>query len=534
LQPQEYLSFKVEKLKRIAASKKNSFDQYANDPVRFGAEVLGESFTDDIVAVMESVRDVPVTLAKSANGTGKTHAAARIAAWFYSAYDDAQVYTAAAPPENNLRNLLWGEMGSVADNHPEVFAGHTVKSLHIARSSQSFITGVTIPSSGTPAQREARFSGKHAPHILFIVDEGDAVPDEVYSGIESCMSGGFARLLVLFNPRHESGPLYRKERDGQANVIELSAFSHPNVVTGEEVFPGAVDREKTVRRICEWSRPLGPEERPNNECFLVPSFLEGHVATSLDGNRKYPPLPGGWRKITTPAMSYMVLAQYPAQSETQLISQSDIDAARSRWDAYVAQHGEVPPVGVQPIMGLDVAEFGVDANVAAFRYGGFVARMIPWSGVDTIATGARAIELYKQHNAQAAKVDGTGVGAGVAPQMSLSKCEATSVKVASSPTVRTDMGEFTHMRDQLWWAMREWLRTDTGAMIPPDEQLIEELRTPTYEIKTGKIKVMDKDTMKTLLKRSPDRAEALMLTFYGGGDAEVASLADIYNKIRQQ
>jgi hypothetical protein len=51
-------------------------------------------------------------------------------------------------------------------------------------------------------------------------------------------------------------------------------------------------------------------------------------------------------------------------------------------------------------------------------------------------------------------------------------------------------------------------------MLPPDEQLIEELQTPTYDVKTGKIRVMDKATMRELLKRSPDRAESLILTFY--------------------
>ena len=75
--------------------------------------------------------------------------------------------------------------------------------------------------SGTEAQREAKFSGKHAPYLLFILDEGDAIPDEVYRGIESCMSGGHARLLIMFNPRAEVGEAYRMERDGRANVIKL-------------------------------------------------------------------------------------------------------------------------------------------------------------------------------------------------------------------------------------------------------------------------------------------------------------------------
>jgi hypothetical protein len=47
-----------------------------------------------------------------------------------------------------------------------------------------------------------------------------------------------------------------------------------------------------------------------------------------------------------------------------------------------------------------------------------------------------------------------------------------------------------------------------------DEQLIEELQTATYEVKIGKIRIIDKATMRELLKRSPDRADALCLTFY--------------------
>jgi hypothetical protein len=73
------------------------------------------------------------------------------------------------------------------------------------------------------------------------------------------------------------------------------------------------------------------------------------------------------------------------------------------------------------------------------------------------------------------------------------------------------------LRDQLWWACREWLRTDPGAMLPPDELLIEELQTPTYEVDRGKIRVMKKDTMREVLKRSPDRADSLCLTFHSGG-----------------
>ena len=92
-------------------------------------------------------------------------------------------------------------------------------------------------------------------------------------------------------------------------------------------------------------------------------------------------------------------------------------------------------------------------------------------------------------------------------------CAAYPVKVASSPTQKTEQGEFCILRDQLWWSCREWLRIDPGAMLPPDELLIEELQTPTYEVDRGRIRIMKKATMREVLKRSPDRADALCLTF---------------------
>jgi hypothetical protein len=490
--------------------------RYQQDPVGFGEHVLNESFTPSVKELMESVRDNPVTVAVSANATGKTHAAARIAVWFYKTFKDCQVYTGAAPPESNLKKLLWGEIGWIAEKHPGLFKTDQITSLHITRSAQSFISGVTIPASGTESQQEAKFSGKHAPHLLFIIDEGDAVPDEVYRGIESCMSGGYARLLVMFNPRSETGEAYRMVRDGRANVVKLCAFDHPNVIQGADVIPGAVTREVTVRRINEWCRPMAVGETVGGDCFNLPGFLEGCTAMSQAG-REYPPLKPGWYKITQPAFSYMVLGQYPAQGTQQLISKEWTSRARSRWDAYTAEHGDTQPKGTQAVMGLDVGEFGTDANVGCFRHGGFVEQLIAWSGVDPITTGDRAVAEYEERSVFYANVDATGVGAGVAPHMTRAGCSANSVKVASKPTEETELGEFGILRDQLWWACREWLRTDPGAMLPADEQLLEELHAPTYEVKNGKIKVMDKPTMREVLKRSPDRADALCLTFYQPG-----------------
>lgn len=497
------------------AAANRDYRSYRTDPHGFATDVFGEKFTDDVRAVMESVRDNPVTIARSANAVGKSHAAARIAIWFYKAFPDSHVYTAAAPPERNLRRILWGEIYNLTRKHPEVFSGDRVTAgMQVEDGPQHFITGLTIPMAGTAEQREAKFSGKHAPNMLFIVDEGDAVPNEVYKGIESCMSGGNAHLLIMFNPRGRAGPVYQMEKQRAANIVTLSAFRHPNVLTGQDIIPGAVSQDKTVRRINEWSRPLVQGELPDAECFEVPEFLIGSTARSLSGEI-FAPLPGGWRKITNPALSYMVLAEYPSQAETQLINRAWVDAANSRWLAYVAMHGETPPVD-RAIIGLDVAEYGRDRNCLCCRYGGFVAKMETWSGLDPDATAIHASDLYEYRHGAKIFVDATGVGAGVAPRMSRFDgrgINAVSIKVAASPTYETELGAFFMLRDQLWWSVREWLRTDTGAMLPPDSELAEELCAPTYAVINGRIRVTQKDTMREMIGRSPDKADSLCLTF---------------------
>lgn len=489
------------------------FSGYAHDPVGFCTDVLREQFTDDVQRLMESVRDNPITIGRSANATGKTHAAARAAVWFFRAFPESQVYVAAAPPESNLRRILWSEIRSVIEAHPDLFKRDVVRDLHIERSARSFISGVTIPASGTEAQREAKFSGKHAPALLFIVDEGDAVPSEVFRAIESCLSGGFGRLLCLFNPRSQTGPLWHFERDKRANVIELSALTHPNVIAGRGDIPGAVTRETTVRRINEWCRPLVDGEEPGADCFALPKYLVGATATSQAG-KPYAPLKKGHYRIQESAFSTMVLGRYPAQAENQLISRAWIAAARERWDGWVKEHGEQPPSYTPGIGGLDVAELGSDASCLIFRCGGFVEQPIAWGGQDVLQTGDRAARECEGRRISRVCVDATGIGAGVAPHLSRKGITATPVKVASKPTERSGQGEFESLRDQLWWSTREWLRSDPSAMLPPNDMLLEELSAPCYEVTDrGKVRVTRKSVLREQLRRSPDRADSLCLTF---------------------
>ena len=495
------------------------YTRYRYDPGGFIVDFFGETLTPDLEEVCHSVVNYSVTIAQSGNGTGKSYLASRLGTWFYKTQIQPQVYCAAAPPESNLRNIVWSEISYLVGNFPTMFADSKPKDLRVERSAREFMTGVSIPAAGTDETKQARFSGKHAPSLFFIVDEADAVPDPVFSGIETCLSGGFERLLCMFNPRQRMGSVYRMIKSGQANVVKLSALNHPNVTTGENVIPGAVSREKTLRRIAQWTRPLQDGEVVDKRCFQVPPYLENLTPTDQRGKPLAPILPG-YRRIVEHQFSHVVLGEYPAQSEDQLISEEWIDKARSRYDLYVTEHGEVPPKHIRCIAGVDVAEKGPDEAVLAKRYANLLLPLISWEGkTDPIEVGDLVAAALEGDNVASIKVEGTGVGSGTAPYLARKNLPAVTVKVASSPTEATasDLGQFGLVRDQLLWAVREWLRNDL-AMLPPDPYLIEELTVLTWELdQRGKIKVMPTDEIKALLGRSPDRLMAVAMGFYTTG-----------------
>ena len=329
--------------------------------------------------------DTEVVTGQSSNAFGKSYAGARAALWFFLCFPNSQIYVSAAPPETNIRRILWAQILAILAKHPELTKDLTIKDLHIERSATNFLTAVTVPVSADEAILESKSSGKHAENMLWMVDEADGVSDAFYRGIQGCTSGGLSRQLYFFNPKRKAGFIYRAIRDRRTKVIKLNALDHPSVVTGEDLFPGSVTRASVVRRINEMCRPLAPDETQGPDTFELPEYLVGKVANSQAGDA-YPPLSAGHYKIIENQFAYSVLGQYPPTDETQLISQAWLDLARSRYDAYVAAHGESPPQATTAIAGLDLAEFGGDSNALCLRYGNFVPPLKTWDGMDIIAT----------------------------------------------------------------------------------------------------------------------------------------------------
>lgn len=512
----------------VSPQKKGIYPQYQDNPLGFIRDVLGIELLPKQQEIVESVWRYKRTVVISATGVGKTFVGAVILLTVYKLFEWSEGYVTAPPPVQNLRRLMWAQLATLVKQFTDVFTpvADKLTDLQLVRlhggqpREKQWVQGLTIPTTGSREEKVSKFSGKHNDNLLFVFDEADGIPDEAFEGADGCLSGGnMQRMLLFLNPKTRGGQAYWYMEDGEANVITFTAFDHINVITGENVIPGAVSRTETLQRMHNWSRPATLEElekldesNPPDSFYMVPDFLVGVVVEDDLGN-DYPPMQGGWRVVIENQFYYKVLARFPIQDEQQLVGMEHIAAARSRWDLYVAQYGEVPPAGVKPIFGGDVGDTG-DDSAGIFRYGGYLTRPTRYKNNPT-NVGLEWAQNCQRADACLALIDAIGVGAGV-PQTMINAGFplAAGVKVSESPTiVNHRLGHFTSKRDQLYFLMGEWVRS-AHSMLPPDEELLKQLAIVKYETRNGKVLVTRKDVMKKLLKgKSPNEMEALAMTF---------------------
>jgi len=478
------------------------YQKYQDDPTGFVKDILGIDLWSRQKEILNSVRDNRQTAVSAAPSTGKSFAAAGAALWFLNSFPDSKVIVTAAPPERQIREILFGKIRQFqrdALRRGVNLAGGDPKSMAVVAADEHWIQGFTIPSSGSKEERIAKFHGHHAPHILIIADEAHGVPGEIFEAFDNIMSSAGARLLILSNPLAPSGPFYQATRDPEYNFMSISALEHPNVVSGENLIPGAIDRDTTEARMAKWTRPISPIDNEEELCvFEVPWTGEKRV-------------------VVNSIFAYKTLGQFPWESDWALVPMSWVQRARQNYEIFMEKvRSQEEFLPTEPICGLDVAEMGQDANAFVSRYDNYVAPIERWSGLEIPATIDKASRLARRVKSVVVNVDGIGVGAGVAPQMKRDGIVAEGVKVSWSPTRETEEFQFRDLRDQLWWSVREWL-AQPDVMLPSDDDLEADLLAYDYRERRRGIEVSNKTVVRSrLMGRSSDAGDALMLTFYKG------------------
>lgn len=152
-------------------------------------------------------------------------------------------------------------------------------------------------------------------------------------------------------------------------------------------------------------------------------------------------------------------------------------------------------------------------------------------------TTARVQVALASGSAQAV-VDSIGVGAGVVDRLRELREAVIPYTGSAKTSARTRSREhgFVNTRSAAWWRLRELLDPafEPAVMLPPDDVLLADLSAPSWGEVTGippRIQVEPKEKLVARLGRSPDRGDAVVMSFWpysaGVGDAAGAMvLAD--------
>lgn len=234
-----------------------------------------------------------------------------------------------------------------------------------------------------------------------------------------------------------------------------------------------------------------------------------------------------YRKFDAATVAQEVLRDYSATVEGVCIPGVWVNAAVDL---------DLPATG-PTIAGFDISDSGQDLNVLSVRRGPKVMKVIHWPGENTTETAWRARDEGNSLMVSEVYFDCVGVGAGVKGTWATSpeplRFRAVAVNTGESPTDtrwpdgRTSKEKFKNLKAEGWWLLRTRFEKAyefkvKGIKHPPEEmisipnvpQLISELSTPKrFFNEAGKIQIESKDAMARRGIKSPDFADALVLSF---------------------
>jgi phage terminase large subunit len=426
--------------------------RYGNEPVLFVQEVLGAEPDEYQAQVLRWIaageRQISV---RSGHGVGKTTTLAFAIVWFAcTRFPQKTVCT--APTSTQLYEALAAETKAWFKKLPPVIAAifeiQVDQIRHRAAPEESFVSFAT-----SKAEQPEALAGKHSENILLIADEASGIPDPVFEAARGSMSGPHATMILAGNPVRGSGLFYRSHTalKGFWKTLVISCVNHPRV---------------SKQQVEEMARDYGVESN---------------------------------------AYRVRVLGEFPEGDDDTIIPREYAESALFR---------DVKPTLVRPVWGVDVARFGSDSSALARRGGNVLLQPVEIkNGYDTMQVAGWVhnewLNTPESERPTDINIDVIGIGAGVVDRLMELGLPVRGVNVSESPAM-TD--QYTNLRTELWFKGNGYLgRKDCN--LAGDQKLADELAEPRFKYtSTGKKQAESKDDMKKRGVRSPNRADAFLLT----------------------
>lgn len=193
-----------------------------------------------------------------------------------------------------------------------------------------------------------------------------------------------------------------------------------------------------------------------------------------------------------------------AQGNTKLISAKDV---RKAIEPKILKSDS--PL----VIGVDVARFGDDKTVFCYRRGRLVVKLEARSGLSTVEVANYLMAEIRDLHPAKIFIDVGANGAGVYDILVDRGMGEILVGVNFGGKAIYD-DRYFNKRAEMWGEANEWLKQELPVQIPNDEELLDDLCSVNkkYDSK-GRLQLESKEEVKKRIGRSPDRADAFVLTF---------------------
>ncbi|MFW5926422.1 MAG: hypothetical protein ACOCSR_00075 [Wenzhouxiangella sp.] len=255
--------------------------------------------------------------------------------------------------------------------------------------------------------------------------------------------------------------------------------------------------------------------RPTSRTYIPASTRDNPYYVDSDYERQLDALSEPYRSL--------LMGGFKTQfrdADNQLIPTEWIKAAQARWRRDGWKDYEMTAMAVDPAGG------GKDCSVLSWRHGGWYAPLVALKGEQTRDGSAIVGEIVKCRRANAPVIVdmGGGYGIDVTSRLKENGVEYKAFNGANkSTTIGKDNLRFVNHRAEAWWRFRDELNPDRegGSVIalPDDAELLADLASPTFEVRTAGIQVESKEDIKKRLGRSPDKGDAVVMCLAPGNQA---------------
>jgi len=428
---------------------------YRKHPIEFCINLLNFYPDQNQRPILRAIAEGKNVSVRSGHTCGKTSLISVLILWYLYTHPFARIpCTSQTAPQ--LSAVLWTEIHK------------WIRKSKIAKDFVWTATKVSIKgyenewfAVARTAREPEGLAGFHEiNNLLFCVDESSGVMENIFEVIDGSLSTPNAQIIMTGNPLRTSGRFYDSHHDlrNLYACFSMSSLESPYV---------------PAKYIREMRQKFGED----SDIYRV-----------------------------------RVLGEFPRMDPNVFIPLEKVEDAVRR---------EVKPEG-DLFIGVDVARFGMDSSAICARRGLHVYPIQTWGYLDTQVSAGKVSAFVRDVRKKTGdsgniniNCDDVGVGGGVVDALMhmdpkefpwLNNCTITGVNFGGAGDEY-----YANLGTMSWGKIKECI---DGMQLPDDEELIGQLTTRRLKMQpTGKNILESKDDMKRRKISSPDRADALALSF---------------------